>query len=1425
MDERKIIIDALTKNSSFAEEELVTVLNVIRSNPDICNDGCTAAAFNSMLSDICKPNPILRQAILTSICKTSAASLPGGNISLNGANMMTRFWNHVFGHDFPSPEIRSVVENSMKTIIDREKCIRREASSLLVSGAIELASSKVISSDLERSQSTVLDVPDSIKSPSDMNNSYLDDGFEEASSSAVLNGSPAQKEPTTSASAIGLESDSALSAGGNVNAYLEYDFDEASGYSNSSPSSSPHPSASKGKQKSLDASDNAEEVNEIVGFEEEVGQRESQEKIDGEGDREDKYAILLMRHSESAVAKSGKSTPNASKSASPRLPTPSTISDCYDGMSRLKCRSDTKIARDDDSIDDDDNTNKMLGALLKSHSASKHATPVASKQTSPRQSMVNPTRETKPTVSVTTALSEAPRFVAPAMVVYKVEPVPLEGEEDVTNKYSSNEYDGDADGYEDEFDTDMPLIDSEINGNSNSCSNNCHNLTVNHTSPPSKEKSSARAPKFGQSVGPVPLKGLLGKQASAKLKIYETESNTGGSSNLYRKPGYEASPTRLDSSLTRDEEDEGPKKRIPLLSRQTSARSSAQILGKKYQPPPEPLPQKSSTEVAVIRANIMAPTKSFIIHVKEKEAIRPSTAGAIPSTSKMPFRVTDRQIATPEYIRHRTWARNEFDRPPPSSSEDEEKKLNKPQSAPLMSRDLVRPSSRNFYAPESANADIKPASAEAWSALQACAMEVHCSEVKYKAHRMNPPAAYLKHDMLNQTLWDHLRVYLKRALRKLRTVYKAWQGRMEGALKSCIDNLNRSYLEQVDAVQRYKDEFINTKNNPLLGAFTSSGTTLNKQFTSSSRRLHKTVILARTEDVHMDAMVTMTKSIEAPMERLSQAFRVQNTKLRTALNSCKVLRKASATLVASFTGLAAKNFAFSDKVRLSVLQNEHVLRNNLQRMAYMCEDLRELFYVSGFEGDSMHFMELRDLMASAVMQITVDNAENYPRPQAVEWEFKGQHGMHGEPHRRELALDQIKSSQNSYSISLPIADKRPTSAPISGPPLGQGNSSGKNPRPHSAVAHNRSGKGSGNGAVVAMPSKNTVLQDMLTASDTLSSRLVRDEDVEVHTENGHGHERGKAWHEEDLSTDEDERPSNLREPMPGHVPAVRSRRTEKEDIYEDTDDFIQEDDGEGDGEGDHVGHLEWPPVRSSKIKSNKAPLPLNTRYKDKRLSAPPSNNRDFVDVRAHTLVEASTSTFKPEAKTKRYSKQYNRMRPLSSKKKEELALQAWPNFMYEAESSSGHETQWHEHPCPGCQKLFKGKSYSIPTIFSVDKDVVQYLRGGTNPLKKKVNLTWREEGEVASVLDRPSSSYRRLRSALTDSKRSERNCKLTGKDRGRINSATMKTATQMEKANQMKEFCSWKCMKVWLRKSFSVQKRYETELLIDLSAGYLVEVD
>ena len=342
-----------------------------------------------------------------------------------------------------------------------------------------------------------------------------------------------------------------------------------------------------------------------------------------------------------------------------------------------------------------------------------------------------------------------------------------------------------------------------------------------------------------------------------------------------------------------------------------------------------------------------------------------------------------------------------------------------------------------------------------------------------------------------------------------------------------------------------------------------------------------------------------------------------------------MLVKNSANLVSAFNGQMARNFAFSDKVRISVMQTESVIRNNIQRTAFLCDDLRSLFSLSGFEGDSLYFTELRDMLASALLQVTVDNAESYPHPNAVVWLHSDETGK----------LRGVGASPSASRAPASTVNKRPTSAPLA----------------------NQQGSSSDNAA----------LEDVLTASEALSSGLAGKEGTTAVANGG----MEKAWHEEDISTDDDR-------------PAPRAVRRPEEDMYADDDQFIQEDSCEDDAGPDESSR--WSPPNT---KTRKQIVPVNTRFRDKNMAAPVNN--DYVDVRAQTMVEASTSTVKPKVTGSARSKPFSRMRPLSSKTKQELKLQALPTFMYEAECSSGLETQWHELPCPGCQKLFKGRGKPV----------------------------------------------------------------------------------------------------------------------------------
>ena len=127
----------------------------------------------------------------------------------------------------------------------------------------------------------------------------------------------------------------------------------------------------------------------------------------------------------------------------------------------------------------------------------------------------------------------------------------------------------------------------------------------------------------------------------------------------------------------------------------------------------------------------------------------------------------------------------------------------------------------------------------------------------------------------------------------------------------------------------------------------------------------------------------------------------------------------------------------------------------------------------------------------------------------------------------------------------------------------------------------------------------------------------------------------------------------------------------------------------------------------------------------------------------------------------------------------------------------------------------------------MDKNVLKHINGKTSTLKLRANLTQREETEIEDAKNRPSSAYKRLSQALQISRKDQKEDTYmhNSQTNSRFYSTMKKGSTLNSKVNQLKEFCSWKCMKLWLRSNCSTQYIYQTELLIDLSAGYIVETE
>jgi len=121
--------------------------------------------------------------------------------------------------------------------------------------------------------------------------------------------------------------------------------------------------------------------------------------------------------------------------------------------------------------------------------------------------------------------------------------------------------------------------------------------------------------------------------------------------------------------------------------------------------------------------------------------------------------------------------------------------------------------------------------------------------------------------------------------------------------------------------------------------------------------------------------------------------------------------------------------------------------------------------------------------------------------------------------------------------------------------------------------------------------------------------------------------------------------------------------------------------------------------------------------------------------------------------------------------------------------------------------------------------MVHYVQNKSYSLKNSEELTFQEAVQLESVKQRPTSAYKRLSHALSSTRKDQfaQKQKHIAHSRHRSTSATMKTEKQSNTNVHLQEFCSWVCMKYWCRGHYSLQKRYETELLIDLTSGYMVD--
>ncbi len=121
---------------------------------------------------------------------------------------------------------------------------------------------------------------------------------------------------------------------------------------------------------------------------------------------------------------------------------------------------------------------------------------------------------------------------------------------------------------------------------------------------------------------------------------------------------------------------------------------------------------------------------------------------------------------------------------------------------------------------------------------------------------------------------------------------------------------------------------------------------------------------------------------------------------------------------------------------------------------------------------------------------------------------------------------------------------------------------------------------------------------------------------------------------------------------------------------------------------------------------------------------------------------------------------------------------------------TNHSYPWNENPCGFCKRNYRGIGKTLPTPFTLDKKITakvriahQALIGGLKANKEK--LTSRQLQEI----------------------------KYTEHLRNKYHIEYPK----------VEEFCSWKCVKCYMKLKVPLQHQYEYAVLIDLTAGKLIE--
>ena len=433
-------------------------------------------------------------------------------------------------------------------------------------------------------------------------------------------------------------------------------------------------------------------------------------------------------------------------------------------------------------------------------------------------------------------------------------------------------------------------------------------------------------------------------------------------------------------------------------------------------------------------------------------------------------------------------------------------------------------------------------------------------------------------------------------------------------------------------------KYLPVKNNPILNAFSYPGTTRSRKLYSGDT-VKKSILEVRAYEIHTQSLEDMRNSVRLPLVKLKKSFREHQYILNEIIRRCQEIHKAGVKVFRKYNLNQCMEFVMGEKLKKGLNQTESVCRASLTNVAFQCQELKNLFIISGLQVYGDMCSNLRDICATATIEIKIKSCDTYPTPAVICKDVTTTHII--TKSNSKTALKKIHPPIEYPTVDRRTDTLRPSSAPsVTVTGRGSGNRGySPNGRPQTAnstgirnINNNNSSNTNGSGRV----------QQKRELPETNGSS----------SSNGSGDE-----YQDDIYDDEFDEDAELVQSRPAsgtngtnnttNSNTNMNRQTDYNNQsmnYDDVDETIPEDDGSGE---------EYDPDPEAEVE---------------------------VDY-----VSGNTSPIHMK------SAEYNRNRPISAKRLQEMKLQALPTVIYNTELDAGRATQWHPLPCPHCCKLFKGE--------------------------------------------------------------------------------------------------------------------------------------